>query len=217
MINSNFRWIAPVAALAALGACGYSYASGPTKTETRTYSDFDRIDASAGVNVVLKQGGYAVSISGPEGKLDGIKVTQSGKTLHVYRDGFNSWFGSGGRYEATITAPNYAGISASAGADVVADNLVLEAIELSASAGADIDISGTCKSARAEASSGGDIDGKNLKCESAEAEASSGGDIDLFASASASGAASSGGDITFQGKPAQFTKDESSGGDVATE
>ena len=50
---SRIKWIAPVAALAALGACSYSYESGPSSSETRTFSDFDSVDASAGVNVTL--------------------------------------------------------------------------------------------------------------------------------------------------------------------
>jgi Putative auto-transporter adhesin, head GIN domain len=215
---SRFKWIAPVAALAALGACSFSYdSSGPSSSETRTFSDFDSIDASAGVNVVLKQGAYNVSVSGPKDKLSGIKVVQDGKKLKVFREGFNSWFSWGGHYEATITAPTFVSVSASSGADVDGSDLALEAVELDASSGGDIELTGTCKAVRAEAGSGGDVDGEALKCEDAEAQASSGGDVDLFASASANGQASSGGDVTFHGKPAKFTKQESSGGDVDTD
>src|SRR4029077_17745099 len=142
---SRIKWIAPVAALAALGACSYSYESGPSSSETRTFSDFDSVDASAGVNVTLKQGGYNVSVSGPEGKLDGIKVVQNGKTLKVFRDGHNSWF-SWGHYQATITAPTFVSLSASSGADVDGADLALETIKLDADSGGDIEISGTCKS-----------------------------------------------------------------------
>lgn len=211
---SRIKWIAPVAALAALGACSYSYESGPSSSETRTFSDFDSVDASAGVNVTLKQGGYNVSVSGPEGKLDGIKIVQNGKTLKVFRDGHNSWFSWGGHYEATITAPTFVSLSASSGADVDGENLSLERVELEAGSGGDIEISGTCKSVSGQASSGGDVNGEDLKCEDAEGQASSGGDVDLFATASANGQASSGGDVAFHGKPAKFTKQESSGGDV---
>ncbi|HEV7692197.1 MAG TPA: head GIN domain-containing protein [Hyphomonadaceae bacterium] len=212
---SSIKWIAPVAALAALGACSVSYdSSGPSSSETRTFSDFDSVDASAGVNVTLKQGGYNVQVSGPEGKLDGIKVVQNGKTLKVFRDGHNSWFSWGGHYQATITAPTYVSLSASSGADVDGENLNLERIELEAGSGGDIEISGTCKSVSGQASSGGDVNAEDLKCEDAEAQSSSGGDVDLFATASANGQASSGGDVTFHGNPAKFTKQESSGGDV---
>src|SRR5689334_18757535 len=214
---SSIKLIASVAALAALGACSYSYEFGPSASETRTFSDFDSIDASAGVNVVLKQGGYNVSVSGPEGKLSGIRIVQDGKKLKVFREGFNSWFSMGGHYKATITAPTFVEISASSGADVDGDGLTLDKVRLDAGSGGDIELSGTCKSVSGQASAGGDVDGEALKCEDAEAQASSGGDIDLFATASADGQASSGGDITFHGKPAKFTKQESSGGDVDTD
>jgi hypothetical protein len=214
---SSLRLIAPVAALAALGACSYSYESGPRASETRTFSDFDSIEASAGVNVVLRQGGYNVSISGPEGRLDGIKVVQNGKTLKVFRDGYNNWFSWGGRYEATITAPTFVGLSATSGADIEGENLSLETVELEANSGGDVEISGSCKSVSGQANSGGDVNGEGLKCETADGQASSGGDVDLFASTSANGQASSGGDVTFHGSPPDFKKQESSGGDVDSE
>src|SRR5689334_20528139 len=95
-MTSNIRWIAPVAALAALGACSFTYDdSGPKNTETRQFSDFDRVDASAGVNVVVRQGPYSVTVTGPKDKLDTLRITQSGKTLKVYRDGTRSFFGLG--------------------------------------------------------------------------------------------------------------------------
>src|SRR5690242_18156383 len=101
---SRIKWTASVAALAALGACSYSYESGPSSSETRTFTDFDSVEASSGVNVTLKQGGYNVQVSGPEGKLSGIRVVQDGKKLKVFREGHVSWF-SWGHYAATITAP----------------------------------------------------------------------------------------------------------------
>jgi hypothetical protein len=67
---------------------------------------------------------------------------------------------------------------------------------------------------RVDISSGADFDGEALKCETASIDASSGADADAFATRSANGDASSGANITFHGKPAEFTKDTSSGGSV---
>lgn len=213
---SSLRWIAPVAAMAALGACYSSYGQGSTQTETRNLSGFDSVEASAGVNVELRQGPFAIKVQAPEDDVKFIRTEVDGSTLKIYREGnFNSWFNwTSGRRLVTVTAPAYVQIRASSGADVEGDSLALDAITLDASSGGDIEISGTCKTVTAEAGSGGDVNAEDLKCENGNADASSGGDIDLHVTGTANGEASSGGDVRFHGNPTSFTKDESSGGDV---
>lgn len=213
---SSFRWIASAAALAALGACSVSY-SGAYDTETRPLADFDSIDAGAGVNVVLKQGPFSVSVRAPEGKLDTVRTEKSGSTLRITHDGNRSnwfFFGWSGSSEVTVTAPSYIAISAGAGADVEGDNLQFGDITVKVGSGADIELSGACKTIHVSASSGADFNGEDLKCETAEADASSGADIEVFASATGTGHASSGADIRFHGNPANVTRDTSSGGDI---
>jgi putative autotransporter adhesin-like protein len=213
---ASLRWTALAAALAALGACSVSYGQGRTDTESRNASGFDKVEASAGVNVELKQGPFAIKVEGPEDEIKSIRTEVSGSTLKVYRDGSNwNWFNwSSGRRLVTVTAPTYVALSASSGADIEGDNLSLETIRLESSSGGDIDVSGACKDVTAEAGSGGDVNAEDLKCENGTAEASSGGDVDLYVTGKAEGDASSGGDVHFHGNPTSVTKDESSGGDV---
>jgi hypothetical protein len=80
-----------------------------------------------------------------------------------------------------------------------------------------MELSGSCTTAAMSASGGGNIDAEDLSCSSVTATASGGGDIDAWATASANGKASGGGDVRFHGSPAQFTADETSGGDVKLE
>lgn len=228
--------ILPVAAMTALGGCVVT--GGPTETRDYALSGFDSIMASAGIDVVLTQAsGYAVKAQAPEGKLDSIVIEQSGRELKIARKAEIMWFGSAGRYVVNVSAPAYARIEASGGADVNAASLQAGMLTLEASGGADIDINGArigalnasatgggdididgiCASATLSASGGGNFDGEDFDCDTVTASASGGGDIDVGAKISASGAASAGGDVRFLGSPATFTTDESSGGDVSVD
>ncbi len=228
--------ILPVAAMAALGGCT-GMGNGPTETREYSLSGFDSIVAESGIDVVLSQGPtFSVKSEAPEGKLDRIKVEQSGNTLKIDVE-HQLTFGWSGRYQVNVTAPAYASISAAGGADVDAENLTGERLVLSVSGGADIDIKdarigtleasasgggdieieGSCTTATLTASGGGNIDGEKLDCDTVTASANGGGDIDVGARVAAKGAASSGGDVRFLGSPSTFTADESSGGDVSVD
>jgi Putative auto-transporter adhesin, head GIN domain len=226
-------WILPVAAMSALGGC--IVVGGPTESRAFNNTGFDTVHASSGINVVLSQGPFAVKAEAPEGNLDRIVIEQDGRELKVSRKSEMTWFGGNGHYAVNITAPSIARITASGGADVEANGLQLETLDISASGGGDIDIkglkvttlsasttgggdidlAGSCGTATISASGGGDFNGEDLDCANVRASASGGGDIDARASVAANGSASSGGDVRFIGAPATFTKDESSGGDVS--
>lgn len=229
-------WIIPAAAMMATSGCIIN--DGPTESRTLANTGFDQVSAASGINVVVSQGPFAVTVQAPEGKLDSVTVEQEGGELKVGRKSEISWFGwSTGRYEVRVSAPAYARISASGGADVEGMGLQGETLSLSASGGGDIDLSnlrittltasasgggdidvgGTCTTASIDAAGGGDFNGKSLDCANVKADASGGGDIEVRASASADGRASSGGDVRFIGAPPVFNKDESSGGDVSLE
>lgn len=224
------------AALAALGGCVVT--GGPTETRAYVLSGFDTIRADSGINVVLSQGPFAVKAEAPEGGLDRIEVVQEGNELRLSRKPEIVFFiGNMGRHVVYVSAPGYARVTASGGADVEASGLTLDALKLdaagggdidltgvrigvleaSASGGGDIDITGSCVTATIETSGGGDFSGEDLDCQTVTASASGGGDIDVGASLSATGKASAGGDVRFFGAPPTFNKDEGAGGDVSLE
>lgn len=228
--------ILPVAAMAALGGCIVT-GGGPTETRDHSFSGFDSIAASSGIDVVLNQGPFGVRSEAPEGKLDRIIIEQSDNALSLELKPEIMWFVSSGRFLVTVSAPAFTSITASGGADVDAATLQADRLHLSASGGADIDIqdarigvleasasgggdielAGTCTSATLTAAGGGDIDGERLDCDSVTASASGGGDIEAGARMTANGSANGGGDVRFLGSPATVTRDVSSGGDVSVE
>ena len=188
---------------------------GPATERDFNYTGFDKVDASAGVTVIMKQGPYAVHARSTNGDLSRLVLEVRGDTLVAGRNhrGFN-WFNNGPDYTITVSAPDYRGVSASSGSEVDGSNLQLRDLRVHVSSGADVDLAGTCGVLTVSVSSGADFDGERLQCETAAVDASSGADADAFASRTAAGDASSGADITFHGRPASVSKDTSSGGSV---
>jgi len=224
-------WLLPLAALAATGGCVMTE---PTETRTFNQAGFDSISASGGVNIVLKQGPYAIRAEGPKTKLDKLVIEQQGTMLKVHREPMMSWFSVSQRDVVTITAPGFTALEASGGADIETDGLRLPSLALKVSGGGDVDatgfnvdqltveisgggdvdVAGACKSVTINASGGGDFSGDNFACENAIVTATAGSDVDVRASLSANGRASSGADINFIGAPANFVSDQDSGGEV---
>ncbi len=230
---NRISWLLPAAALAAMGGCVITE---PSESRTFSQAGFDSIDASGGVNLVLKQGPYAIKAEGPKSKLDKLVIAQEGTTLSVHREPIMNWFSVNvsDRDIVTITAPTYTRIEATGGVDIETTSLRLPVLAIKVSGGADIDatgfnvdqltvdssgggdvnLAGACKSVTIDASGGSDFAGENFACESATVTASGGADVDVRASLNASGRASSGADIRFLGNPASFTSDHDSGGEV---
>ena len=187
---------------------------GPDQARDYALSGFSKVDASAGVSVILSQGPYAVHAQSRRGDLSNLKLEVRGDTLVVGRH--QEWLNWGRKpnYTITVSAPDYQGLGASSGSEVDGQGLSLRNLRVEVSSGAAVDLAGSCTDLRVDVSSGADFDGSKLQCETASVGASSGADADAFATRTASGDASSGADITFHGRPASISKDTSSGGSV---
>lgn len=187
---------------------------GPDQSRDFALGGFSRVDASAGVTVVLNQGPYAVHAQSTRGDLSNLVLEVRGDTLVAGRR--QEWLNWGRRphYTITVSAPDYQGVEASSGSSIEGRGLQLRNVKVNVSSGADVNLTGSCSDLRVDVSSGADFDGKDLRCETASVGASSGADADVFAIQTASGDASSGADITFHGRPASVSKDTSSGGSV---
>lgn len=191
----------------------------PALADSRSFnnlSGFDKISASAGVTVILKQGPFAVSVETPNGKFDQLKLEVHGSTLVASRRNTYGWGGRGPDYTITVSAPAYRSLDVSSGSHLEGENIKFADLGVDVSSGAHVELSGDCKAVTIEVSSGSHFSGENLKCESASVDASSGAHAEAFATASAKGDASSGAHITFHGKPANVSKDSSSGGSVSS-
>lgn len=205
----------PLTALAA-GGCVVGTASGKPYSESQrhAYTGFERIDASAGVEVVVAQGAFDVRAETTDGSsFDNLIVEVRGDTLHIGRKS-QMWNWGGPNYRVTVSAPAYSGFGVSSGASLDGSGLALKDVRVNVSSGAHAKLSGSCAGLSVSASSGAHFGGEGLHCISAAVDASSGAHADAFASQSADGDASSGASVTFHGKPATFREDSSSGGSV---
>src|SRR5512134_3127171 len=94
------------------------WAAGEAAADTRSYSlsGFDRVSVSAGIDVDLKQGSFAVTADESDGKFDQLILEVRGNTLHISRkSNIGTWFSRGPDFHVTVTAPNYFAIGASSG------------------------------------------------------------------------------------------------------
>lgn len=200
-----------------LAGCVVGMASGQTYSESArgSYTNFDRVEVSAGVDTVINQGPFDVKAEIKRGKdFDNLIVEVNGDTLRISRRSNMFTWGNGPDYRVTVSAPSYSAFDVSSGASVNGGNLSLKDVDVNISSGANATLRGTCARLDLDISSGAHFDGEGLHCEVAKVDASSGASADAFATQLADGNASSGGSVTFHGSPAKFTEDSSSGGSV---
>jgi len=201
-----------------LAGCVVGSATGQPYSESQrhTYANFDKIDLSAGVETVLRQGAFDVKAETTKGKsFDNLIVEVDGDTLRISRKSsmFN-W--STEEYRVTVSAPAYSALEASSGSRMEGENLTLKNLRVEVSSGASMELGGACDELDVDISSGASFDGANLRCATAMVDASSGASADAFASRLADGQASSGASVTFHGQPQEVREDSSSGGSVTS-
>lgn len=199
-----------------LAGCVVGVATGEPYSEAQrhTYANFDRIDLSAGVEVIATQGPFDVKAEVTEGEgFDNLVVEVKGDTLRIGRK--MSMFNWGGpSYRVNVSAPNFTALEASSGSRLEGRNLNVQNLEVDVSSGASVELGGACAQLDLDISSGASFDGEGLRCATAMVDASSGANVDAFASQLADGEASSGANVTFHGQPQQVREDTSSGGSV---
>lgn len=203
-------------------------------------SPFNAIEASAGVDVILRQGSSEkIKVQGSEKEIEGLVVETRGTVLHIYYDKkSDAWslLSSGSHRSAKVyvQAVELNSIKASSGSDIRGESVVrsgdfeihassgsdvtmeisADRLSLSASSGSDIRLSGEVREVFATSSSGSDINAEGLTARTAILKASSGSDIEMTVSDEVDAGASSGADIKVSGNPVKRNKDESSSGEV---
>ncbi|MEZ4853901.1 head GIN domain-containing protein [Flavobacterium sp.] len=207
--------------------------TGNVISENRNVANFTKIEAKTGLNVILEQGNSTVvKVDADENLHQIIKTEVENGTLKIYADK--------SIYDATsktvfVKAPHFTSISVSSGANVTSTNQIKEPnLELSTSSGSDLNIAittdaltcesssgsnlqvkGVAKKVVASASSGSDLDLDELKAETVFADSSSGSSIQVNATEKLTAEASSGSSIDCISKPAEISKNESSGGSIS--
>lgn len=186
-------WFIPAAAMAASGCV---VVEGERVSRTWDLAGFDSVSASNGVNVVIRQGPFAISAEGPKDRLERLEIDREGSTLRLRQKPNTVWFGMGWSYPTLITvvAPDYVSISASGGADVDVESLKLDTLGLSASGGADLNLRNPSLDAiDITASGGADINATDIAVSTITAYASGGADIRITGSCKTVTADASGG------------------------
>ena len=212
--------------------------------EAMNFSDFNKIEASNGVEVIVEAGkAFLVTVDAKrERDLDRLVIRKEGDTLHISqkgRTGF-TWgladlaLTRSRPVEVSVEMPKLVAISASSGSDVEAtgpmgaellavansgsdlsvDAGSANAVVLEASSGAHLSIEGACEALTVSASSGADVDASQFVCGSAIVKASSGSQVAAYANEMVIAKAHSGGDIRVQGDPRRREISKSIGGEV---
>lgn len=207
--------------------------NGNVISENRKVSDFNKIEAQTGLDVILEQGNQTIiRVDADENLHPNIKTEVTNGTLKIYVEE--------GIYKAKaktvfVKAPHFKSISVSSGASVTSVNQINEPeLELSTSSGSDLNISitttyltcksssgsdlevqGTAKTVIASASSGSDLDLDKLRADAVTAKSSSGSSISVNALQKLIADASSGSDINCVSNPEEIIKEESSGGNIS--
>lgn len=203
-----------------------------TTIERNLDGDFNRIEASRGLDVYLTQSDTEMLKVQADENLHDIIITEiDGETLKIYADE------SIGRCESKKVMVNVNDlnlISATSGSDVYSTNtlrandikltttsgadieveLEAESTTLAATSGSDLKVSGTTNSLSASATSGSDIKASKLISKTCTAAATSGADVEIYVEESLSAGATSGGDIRYSGNPKKVSKKDSSAGSV---
>jgi hypothetical protein len=216
-------------------ACLFNGVSGSRNvtTENREInSDFNKLDVSQGIEVILTQGNSVTLSIEADDNLHEILMTEvKDSVLNIY---FKENVSQRKASKVYLTIPQVSGINTSSGAEVNGQNtfnatfinfdassgseinmrLIAQEVSANSSSGSDITLMGTCQMLIANSSSGSEINAGQLIAQVVKADASSGADIDVNAVDKFTGNASSGASIDTEGNPKSRSVDKSSGGSV---
>ena len=216
--------------------------------ESRSYSldSFDQIDITTGLEAVITHGQtQSVRIEASNsGILDQIELVVRNHELHAKRDvnlldtvlsgGILNMMHNDDKATIYITLPTFSGLSASAGANVTADQMTADTVSIDASSGAQftvdavdavqlvleassgarLTVGGVCDSLDLDISSGSRVSGSDLSCGDAHIDGSSGASASIVADGAVTGSVSSGANIRLEGTPETLNIESSSGGRV---
>lgn len=189
--------------------------------EKRPVSEFQRIQASSGIEVHISKGDreeLAVSV-GDMAYLDQVKTVVSNGVLKIYREGewkfWNTW--KNWKVRVYVSYTNLNGLDANSGASIQGTDLQLNTLNAYASSGGLIKITGKADATDVNVNSGGLFRGFDLVATKCTAKASSGGIAQLNVVKELSAKANSGGLIRYKGEGLIRDINTNSGGSVKRE
>jgi hypothetical protein len=218
---------------AALAACATSAPPASADTKSYNFSNFTRLDISAGYTVIFTQGPQR-SLSVESDDFSKIIVEQNGDTLRIARPRNTNIRKKDGTDIVRITAPDLKSAELNAGVDFRADNLNVGDLEmevnagvkarmdklkvrnltLDLNAGVDVRLSGECSTIHVDAQAGVQLDAEELKCASARVDAGVGAQVSVHATQKIVAEAGLGAQISVAGQPRDVEQHASMGGKV---
>jgi len=214
------------------GEPGNTSLSGEIITDQRNVSQFDAINVSSGIDLIINQGtNQRVLVKADKNIQDEIKTEVENGELKIY---CTKSFWRVRNITVDITLKELKHLTASAGSDVKSDsklivydltldvssgsdiniNIEAQTLTLSASSGSDANLKGKTGNLSIKASSGSDINASDLEADEVEITNSSGSDVHVNAKLSIVVKASGGSDVFVTGKPQKQEISTSGGSDV---
>lgn len=209
--------------------------SAPAFADTKTYDfqNFDKIDISAGYEVIFIQSNQR-SVTIESDDFSKITAKQIGDTLKISRPDHTNLRGKV-HDVVRISAPDLEMAKLSAGVKFLVDGLQVDNLDLKinagveadfrrvnaknirldANAGVEIELGGECETLSIDASAGADIDASKLRCRSAKVDAAVGSSVHVHTIDSIVADAGLGASITVAGAPKNVDKHVSLGGSVS--
>ena len=185
---------------------------GPVTSETREVGAFSRIEASAGIRVVVRIGpSEAVEVTAQENLLPVIATDLRGDTLSIES---SEDFTTLEPVTVTVVVPAVDGITLSGGSQAVIDGLDAESLELRIRGGAQVTAAGSVGSVALHADGGATASLEDLSVRVATVSMDGGATATLTASDDVTGTAAGGSRLTVLGD-AVLSVEESGGSVVA--
>jgi hypothetical protein len=185
---------------------------GPVTSETREVGAFSRIEATAGIRIVVHIGpSEAVEVSAQENLLPVIATDLRGDTLRIEA---SEDFTTLEPVTVTVVVPALDGITLSGGAQAVIDGVAAESLELRIRGGAQVTAAGSVDSVGLDAGGGAMASLEDLSARVATVSMDGGATATLTASGEVTGTAAGGSRLTVLGD-AVVSVEESGGSEVA--
>jgi hypothetical protein len=185
---------------------------GPLKTESRTVTDFDKVDFNGGVKFQVTVGQpTSVSVSAQQNILEITTTTVQNGTLSV--DTTRPYTTSDG-VTVTITTPSLSAITVNGGVSGAVQGITGTNFAVDANGGASLTLAGTCTTLTFKGNGGAHVDGANLAATNATVDINGGASATLNVSGAVTGTANGGASLTLQGNPTTVSVNTSGGASV---
>lgn len=209
--------------------------SGNVIKQTRSVSNFTKIDVNRGLNVIVEQSdAFSVEVEADDNLVPIITTKVENGTLVISTDEnideaaakniyvkmpeltkVESSSGSSVNNHGAFTGTTIS-VTSSSGSEINLD-LEFDSINCESSSGSSINLKGKALSLSTDTSSGSTIEARELLVNNVVSESTSGSSTEVHPLVSLQGKASSGSSISYDSSPKTVSKEESSGGSVSKE